>query len=290
MADPGTDWSNPVVPTADPSAAGQFPTSGSSNTDDSILGVSNALGQIPIMVQRRTSLSMDPEGGVPTSVAPLESVLDTIYQMSPAQRAQLQSQMMQANLYPNAYYGKNPPTVVPGEIDAGTFAAWKTLVEETARSSTYSKKNPKNAQEVPHLVNAKTVSEVLQERLDAQKAAGTAGPGRNPAQLTPATDLEAYLHNAAQTVLGFAPSPSDLTNYVFAQHEKETEAAQQDPTTGNVTAAPSPQAFAEQWLRDRYPVEAGVNKTLNYGNEIVNRLAANAGGTLPMNSAVTSGG
>jgi hypothetical protein len=282
MADPGTDWSNPVVPTADSNAA--FPTvGGSSSTQDSIYGLSAKLAIVPVKIRSdKGGMSLDPQSGTSFPVT-WESARALFDHMTPAERAQVQDQLYQAGFYPKSYYGKNPDIIVPGEADPTSRAAWNEAVDEAVRGSSFDKTG--------QLTNAKSVDQVIQERIALTQRAGTAAAGKqNPAQLTNPADLETVLHNAAQNVLGFAPSPSDLTNFVNIYHGQETAAAQQDPTTGNMTQAPNAAAYAEQWLRDRYPVEAGVNKTLNVGNEIVNRLGANAGGALPTNSAVTSGG
>jgi hypothetical protein len=212
----------------------------------------------------------------PSNVVSWESARSMFDHMDPKERAAIEDQLFAAGLYPDAYYAKNPNIRVPGQADADSRKAWYDALDEAVRGSTY-----ENGQ----IKNAKSVQDVINERLSLQQQANVAAAGRaNPVTLTNGDTLKAHLDNAAQRVLGMKHSPSDEANFTRIYHDAEVAAGQPDGQ-GNYTQAPDPASFAEQWLRQRYPVESEVNDMLNAGNTAVNVFSAGPGGpTLPTSS------
>lgn len=254
-----------------------FPTSGS-GTQDSIYGISGKLAVVPVKISNtaqpdHAGLSLDPQGASGTpNIVPWESALAQLYQMTPGELASLQQSLYQAGLYPKSYYGKTPDVIVPGEIDPGTQTAWRDAVEEAVRSSTYD-----NGQ----ISNAKSVQDVITGRIAMNQQSGGVSGGTVGVRLTNPADLRMVAKDLGQKFLGRNPDPGFVDNYVAAYHAAEV-ASQNVDKGGNVTAPPDPQAFAEQMLRQQYPVDVGVNDALNVGNELVNSLSKPAGAALPV--------
>lgn len=275
---------------------GDFPGSGTNASQDSIYGLTAKLAVVPVQITpgRPIPAGADTYGGgaspgpmppsgadtygggaTPGPVQPFgqvtswEGALALFYQMAPQERAAIEDQLYAAGFYPDAYYSKNPKIRVPGQADSDSFSAWRDAVQEAVRGSTYAN---------GHVSNAKSVQDVINERLSLQQQANVASQGRaNPVTLTNPDTLRAHLQNAAQQVLGMKFTPSDEANFTRIYHDQEVAAGQPD-AQGNYTQAPDPAAFAQQWLRSRYPVEAEVNDMLNAGNVALNVLASGPGG------------
>lgn len=270
-----------------------FPVSGSgsSATQDSLYGISAKLAVIPVKISNASDQydqaskvaymgeGPAPQGPPPNSVMPWESALALLYTMNPSERGQIQQKLYDAGFYPKSYYGKTPDIIVPGEIDPGTETAWRNAIEETVRSSTYD-------QASKSFTNAKSLEDVLNERIAANDKVGGQG-GTLGVRLTNPTDLRMVAKDTGQKFLGRNPDPHFVDNYVAAYHAAEV-AAQNPDASGNVTAAPDPQAFAEQMMRQQYPVDIGVNDALNVGNQLVNALSRPAGSALPTSGQVNA--
>lgn len=288
---PGTGYTaGASVDSALPGSSGNTSPAGDASSIDgtyltaaqvqALEGIKKRAGVIPVLTKRGTiAAGADTYGGgtnpgpnlpgtppgpkVPDSYHDYTDVVNSIENMDPGQVAQIQQMMLDAHLYSQSYYGRSGYSVVPGEIDSGTMAAWKKAVTTAALSR-------------------RTVDEVLGDAAGEATKAGFVAPKIGPkVQLTNPEDLRAAALAAGEKVLGRRPDPGFVDNLVASYHTMEADASQPQADGTFVNQPGDPTAFAEHLLRQLYPTDTAVHDYLNVGNEIVNRLSAPAGSNLP---------
>lgn len=253
-----------------------FPGSSSSVADDnSLSGVSAALGTVPVAVHSKAlppPLSMLPSGLFPQnmtlSIKPINQAILDLDKLPKAQQATVQRALYQAGYFPSSYYGNSPPTIVPGEIDAATRSAYRAAVEDAARQSQYNDKN--------ELVKPVTVDQVIHDRIANRQTQGVAlGPPQQQTTLTNPDDIRAAVLAEAKAQYGHK-ADEGLINTIISRYQTLQSQAQQS-TAPTVTNSPSVSSFAQAQVAAAHPGDVAANRALEVGNLFLNAFQAPAG-------------
>lgn len=262
------DYATLGAPTT--TSGGAFPGSGSSASDDSLAGVSAALGAVPIAISATPTmstshgLSLDPQGRTPTpsfTTATIDQMIQNLYKLPVAQRAQVQQALLAAG-----YYGANPPVIVPGEINTADRNAYKTAVEDAARATQYGAGNT--------ITKPVTVGQIIDERIANRTAQGIPVTAQQ-VNVTSPDDIRAAVQASAKQAYGKKADPK-LVDHVIAQYQQLQEQAGRS-TSSNVVQPPSVSTFADAQVASADPTAVAANKGLSIGNLFMQAFQSSAG-------------
>jgi hypothetical protein len=284
----------PYVPGANGVPTGgdaNFPGSGNVADDNSLAGVSAALGLVPVAVSTRAVRpgahpqdfnasvggarpvsdrpGFDLTDATPFVIKPINDAILDFDKLSRAQKATVQNSLYQAGLYPSNYYGANPPPIVPGEIDPAARTAYRNAVEEAARRSKYDNKT--NA-----LIEPVTVDQVIRERISNRQAQGiTAAAKQQQVALTSPDEIRAAVVSAAKSEYG-RKADEGLVNAII-DHYQRLQTQAQTSTAPTVTNPPSVSTYATARLQAADPGAVAANRGLSVGNLFMQAFQSSAG-------------
>lgn len=245
--DPSSDYSSTGA------SAGAFPGSVDAGVQaqDAQLGLSTKLAAIPVILNKGASSKVLLQHGEvpdPTQIAKVvrfDEALNSLNGMTSDEVEQLQNQLYSAGFFASSYYGKKPPTIVKGMVDAATSKAWENALLQSAKDQD-------------------AVGSTLSSRAAQRQAAGlptTLTDTSNAVTLTHPEDLRAALRAAGASVIGRNPDAAVEENFISAYHNAQVSANKPD-ASGNYVAAPDPSALAHTYLQTVYPQEAYDNGVL----------------------------
>lgn len=205
-----------------------------------------------------------------------QQALGYMYGLAPKDLSQLQQMLYLGGLYGSGYYGKTPQQLALGVADDDTYGAWKSLVQQSARSG------------IPifQLLGQLAGSGGAQ-RLNA--GAGGGGSQRAPLAIrqTSPDDIKAVAEKVAQEVYGETATPAVVGRIVNAYHLAEASyqraAYAASYAGGTVTEPPTLETFATDQLEQADPTAAGAHTVADdvvtsFLNIVGGPFGANAGG------------
>jgi hypothetical protein len=181
----------------------------------------------------------------------LTGVLADFATLSDAGLIDLQKKLYTGGFYGSSYYAKHPQTPAYGIKDQDTLAAYSQAANLAAQLH----------------ASGMTLDEVITQgsSVGGGRGAGAGGPTRAPLtiQLTNPQDVHFVANKVGQTVLGRNLNDAELQAITASFQGGEATAQRAAYNTGvgggTSTQAPSLQAFAEQQVRAKNPVEAGAH-------------------------------
>lgn len=269
----------PGATSAPAGADAAFPGSGSNASDDSLSGVSHALGIVPVAVSStprkpqnfNASIGgtrpvsdrpgFDLTGGPAYHITSIDTAIQDLDKLTAGQKATVQNALAAA--------GYLAHTFVPGEIDTASRAAYRAAVEDAARQSRY---DPKKSQ----LIEPVTVADVINGRIANRQAQGIpAGGVPKQVTVTSPDDIRAAVVAQAKAEYGHK-ADEGLVNSIINRYQA-MQAQAQSSTAATVTQPPDVTNFATQQLRAGAPTEVALNDSLHAANLVMQTFGGTGG-------------